>query len=380
MPSPWTNGDIGAVGLAGSASYSNGTFTQTGAGADVWGTADSFNFTYRPLNGNGQIIARVAATQNTNTYAKAGVMIRETLATGSSTALLDVRPGGGIEWLTRASTGASMVSANATGAAPVWLKVVRAGSTFTASVSTNGTTWSTVGTKSIAMAANVYVGLAVCSHNTGALDKSTFDNVTVAASTTTTTTTTTTTATVPEIVVYASDVPGSSLHGWSAVADSSAAAGKKASTADAGWSATSAPLAQPTQYVDVTFNAAAGQPYTLWLRMQATANSKYNESVWVQFSDARVNGAVAYPLNGTSGLLVNLESCSGCGVSGWGWQNTAYWLSQATTVTFATSGTHTMRIQVREDGVQIDQVVLSPTRYRSTAPGALKNDTTIVAK
>ena len=78
--------------------------------------------------------------------------------------------------------------------------------------------------------------------------------------------------------------------------------------------------------------------------------------------------------------MVNLENCSGCGVSGWGWQNTAYWLSQATTFTFPTSGSHTLRIQVREDGVAFDQIVLSPQVYLTSAPGPVSNDTTIVAK
>jgi hypothetical protein len=290
--------------------------------------------------------------------------------------LLDVSPSGGVEFLTRSTTNGSTSAVGAAGAAPVWLKLARSGSTFTASTSPDGTTWTKVGTATISMAANVYVGLVVCSHTTSALNASTFDNVNAGDATTTTTTSTT----APEIVIYASDIPAASRHGWTLASDSTAAAGSKAATADAGWSTTSAPLAQPTQYMDVTFNAAAGQPYALWLRLQGTANSKYNESVWVQFSDAQANGASVYPLNTTSGLLVNLENCSGCGVSGWGWQNTAYWLSQATTVTFASSGTHTMRIQVREDGVQLDQIVLSPVKYRTAAPGGLKNDATIVGK
>ena len=51
---------------------------------------------------------------------------------------------------------------------------------------------------------------------------------------------------------------------------------------------------------------------------------------------------------------------------------------EPTTVTFATSGTHTLRIQAREDGVALDQIVLSPGRYLQTAPGAVSNDSTIV--
>ena len=103
--------------------------------------------------------------------------------------------------------------------------------------------------------------------------------------------------------------------------------------------------------------------------------------MWVQFSDASTDGSAVYPINATSGLLVNLATdATASSLSGWGWQNTAYWLSQATTVTFATSGTHTLRIQVREDGVQVDQIVLSPTTNLNAAPGPPTNDATIVAK
>jgi hypothetical protein len=75
-----------------------------------------------------------------------------------------------------------------------------------------------------------------------------------------------------------------------------------------------------------------------------------------------------------------LQGRDGSSLSGWGWQNTAYWLSQATRVRFSMSGAHTMRIQTREDGVQIDQIVLSARRYLTTLPGAASNDATIVPK
>jgi hypothetical protein len=115
--------------------------------------------------------------------------------------------------------------------------------------------------------------------------------------------------------------------------------------------------------------------------MQALGSSKLNDSLWVQFSDASANGASVYPMNSTAGLLVNLATDgTAASLSGWGWQNTAYWLSQPVTVTFSTAGTHTMRIQVREDGVQLDQIVLSPSQYLTAAPGTVSNDRTIVPK
>ena len=119
----------------------------------------------------------------------------------------------------------------------------------------------------------------------------------------------------------------------------------------------------------------------MWLRLRAINNNKYNDSVWVQFSDAQVNGFAVDQIGTTNGLLVNLATdSSAVSLNGWGWANGAYWLSQAATVTFAASGTHTLRVQIREDGVELDQIVLSPATYLSTPPGPPTNDTTIVRK
>jgi hypothetical protein len=185
-----------------------------------------------------------------------------------------------------------------------------------------------------------------------------------------------------DIVIYASDIAQGSLHGsWSLANDNTSPEGVRVQSADNGFAATSAPLANPTHYVDVTFNAPANVPYTIWLRLKALGNSKWNDAVWVQFSDARVNGASRYAINSSSGLLVNLATDGNAtSLNNWGWQNGAYWLEQATTVTFANSGTHTIRIQLREDGVMLDQIVLSPGTYLSEAPGAATSDSTIVPK
>ena len=157
--------------------------------------------------------------------------------------------------------------------------------------------------------------------------------------------------------------------------------GIKLTTADAGVLNADSPLAAPTDYVDVSFNAAAGTPYTVWLRLRATDDSRSNDSVWVQFSDAIVAGAPLYGIGGTSGLLVTLATDgTGSSLNQWGWQNGAYWLSQPTTVAFANGGTHTLRVQVREDGVQLDQIVLSPSTYLTHAPGQVSADLTIVPR
>jgi probable HAF family extracellular repeat protein len=185
-----------------------------------------------------------------------------------------------------------------------------------------------------------------------------------------------------DIVIYAVDVPDDRIHGsWSKQIDSASPGGVKLETTNTGVSHVHSPLASPMHYFDVTFEAVANQPYALWLRLKALGDNKYNDAVWVQFSGAHANGGPIHPINSTSGLLVNLATdATASSLSNWGWQNGAYWLVQATTVTFPAGGTQTIRIQVREDGVQLDQIVLSPSAYRHGSPGAVSNDTVIVHK
>src|SRR4051812_6564504 len=179
LPSPWTSQDVGAPGLAGSTAMSNGVFTTIGSGADIWGTADSFQFASQPVSGDTQIVARVASLQNTNAYAKAGVMFRESTAAGAAHVLLDVRPNGAIEFMSRPSTGsATAYLAGGSQTAPAWLKLTRIGTTVTGSVSANGTTWTQIGTTTIALS-NAVAGLAVTSHDTSLLNAASFDGVVI---------------------------------------------------------------------------------------------------------------------------------------------------------------------------------------------------------
>jgi phosphatidylserine/phosphatidylglycerophosphate/cardiolipin synthase-like enzyme len=186
----------------------------------------------------------------------------------------------------------------------------------------------------------------------------------------------------PDVVIYASDISPAAVHGsWSLAMDGTSPDELSMISADRGVANLNAPLASPEHYVDIQFEARAGTPYTIWLRLKALDNLKANDAVWVQFSDALVNGSPIYRINTTSGLLVNLASDAGAtSLNAWGWQNGAYWLNQPTTVTFASAGTHTLRVQIREDGVQFDQIVLSPGTYLNGSPGPLSNDATFVAK
>jgi endoglucanase Acf2 len=180
LPSPWQQAGVGSVTPAGSASHSSGTFTLRGSGADIWGTADAFHYVYQTLNGNGEIRARVTGVQNTNAWAKAGVMIRESLGAGSRHAFVCLTPGNGLAFQRRLSTGGTSThTSGGTAAAPVWVRLTRDGNTFTAFRSADGASWTQVGSASISMTTQVVAGLAVTSHSNGVLNTSTFDGVSV---------------------------------------------------------------------------------------------------------------------------------------------------------------------------------------------------------
>jgi hypothetical protein len=162
-----------------------GTFTMTASGTDIWAVngveADEFHFAYKMLTGAGSIVAKVNSVQNTNAWAKAGVMIRETLNPDSAHAMVVVTPASGISFQRRPGTGeTSLDTTTAAIVAPYWVKIERdlAGN-FTASSSTNGTTWTMQGTpENIPMTSNIYIGLALTSHDTALTCEAVFTNVT----------------------------------------------------------------------------------------------------------------------------------------------------------------------------------------------------------
>jgi hypothetical protein len=160
----------------------------TGSGADIWGTSDEFHFAYKMLNGPGSIIARVESIQNTHASAKAGVMIRETLDADSKYAIVAVTPASGVIFEARFDTGMdSEQPASQTGiTAPYWVKLERdlAGN-FTASASTDGSTWDILGVpENIQMTSNIYIGLPLTSHDAAVTCQAVLSNITTSVNVT----------------------------------------------------------------------------------------------------------------------------------------------------------------------------------------------------
>ncbi|MHC4204018.1 MAG: hypothetical protein ACYSTT_05160 [Planctomycetota bacterium] len=178
----WFRGNPGSVGSFVEGPV--GTYTMTGSGADIWNQSDEFHFAYKTLSGTGSIVARVESIDNTNSWAKAGVMIRETLNADSKHAMMVVSAASGISFQRRVETGGDSTSDDDSGGltAPYWVKIERdlAGN-FSAYSSANGSSWQKLGvSEPIQMGTNVYIGLAVTSHDTALTCQSVFNNVATA--------------------------------------------------------------------------------------------------------------------------------------------------------------------------------------------------------
>jgi glucose/arabinose dehydrogenase/regulation of enolase protein 1 (concanavalin A-like superfamily) len=177
---PWNTTDIGKLNIFGNASVSEDVFTLSASGRDIYNNDDHFRFVYQDIAGDCDIRARVTSISNTNVWAKAGVMIRESLEPNSKHAMMIVSPVSGTSFQRRTTTGGSTTATNGTGAAPYWLRMVRSGNAFSAFTSPDGSTWTPVGTpQSISMGSTVHVGLVVTSHNSNALCTATMTNVSV---------------------------------------------------------------------------------------------------------------------------------------------------------------------------------------------------------
>jgi phosphatidylserine/phosphatidylglycerophosphate/cardiolipin synthase-like enzyme len=183
----------------------------------------------------------------------------------------------------------------------------------------------------------------------------------------------------PTVVIWASS--GSAYGAWQSIVDASAAGGRALWNPNASKPKIAPAAASPANYVEATFPATRGTAYHLWVRMRAESNSVGNDSIHAQFSDAVDAGGFATMRIGTSSSaeVVLQAGATDPGVHNWGWADNG-WNAPGPHLFFAATGTHTIRIQQREDGVIIDQIVLSPATYLNAPPGPRDYDATILAR
>ncbi|MGB3149822.1 MAG: malectin domain-containing carbohydrate-binding protein, partial [Maribacter sp.] len=191
LPNPWTSSDIGAVAAAGETCFDNGRFEVSASGADIFGSVDEFHYVYQELSGDGEIIAQVMSLDQTNVWAKAGVMIRGDLDANAAMATMILAPnpnnlgGPGYSFQRRPSKGGSLGTGNFTlpvlapGGFPHYVRLVRSGNTFTGFVSETNGNWIQVGSATITMGQSAFVGLATTSHSDGVIANAIYQNVDV---------------------------------------------------------------------------------------------------------------------------------------------------------------------------------------------------------
>ncbi len=157
----------------------NNAFTVSGGGTDIWNNGDQFRFVYKQLSGNGSLTLRVDSIANTDVWAKAGPMIRETLDDNARNAYIAVTPASGVSFQWRSALAGTSANSQTTGlVTPYWVRLTRTGNVFKAERSADGKTWTQQGADTtVQMAANVYIGMAVTSHNANATTTAEISNV-----------------------------------------------------------------------------------------------------------------------------------------------------------------------------------------------------------
>jgi autotransporter-associated beta strand protein len=183
LPPGWEAADVGGPALAGSTTVSDGTWTLRAAGADIWNTADEFQFAAREAWRDATVTARVDSVPNTNAWAKAGVMIRGSAAADAPFAAVFQLPGNEVVFQWRSEAGANATfnwERPGAGTGAKFVRIERIGDSFSGAYSLDGVSWTQLGDPvSIALPETAHVGLAYTSHATGTLGTATFSEVTV---------------------------------------------------------------------------------------------------------------------------------------------------------------------------------------------------------
>jgi len=170
-----------------------GKYTISASGTDIWDISDEFRYAYKMLSGDGSISACVVSIDNTDLWAKAGVMIRETLEPFSVHGLMCVTPENRRAFQNRTVIASDSYSSNSDAEAialPLWVRLVRQGNLITGYYSEDGINWiqqpddestgdgTSPNPQTIVMQQNIYIGLALCSHNANAVCTAVFSDVT----------------------------------------------------------------------------------------------------------------------------------------------------------------------------------------------------------
>ncbi|REA02753.1 hypothetical protein DEQ92_13295 [Haloferax sp. Atlit-6N] len=184
-------GSIGTVATFSGTAAAATTVTVEGAGEDIWDAADGFHYYHEEVSGDFDVVVHNTALENTDSWAKAGLMVRQTLNADAENAMVRRRPNGEASLQWRSAAGADTVSTTSDGGSGEsevsggsitadWLRLTRSGDTISAYGSTDGSNWTLIADIApgeIDFAEDAYVGLAVTSHSAGTLSTAEFESL-----------------------------------------------------------------------------------------------------------------------------------------------------------------------------------------------------------
>lgn len=161
----------------------DGTISLRGSGWDIWDRADGGYFLAVPVEGDATVTVRVLGSpSHTDDWAKAGVMIRESPAAGSRHAFLCATPRNGIAFQRRMETDKeSFYDGSLPSRYPLYLRLVRRGDWIAPYVSLDGVFFEATNpaVKYDVLNRDLWLGLAISSHNEGRTCTTRFDQLTI---------------------------------------------------------------------------------------------------------------------------------------------------------------------------------------------------------
>jgi regulation of enolase protein 1 (concanavalin A-like superfamily) len=175
---PWISNDIGDAAKIGSFTTVNNTFVIEASGSDIWNNSDGFHYAYQYITGDCEMQTKVESLVANNEWAKAGIMVRQSLSGSSKTAFVCISNKNGATYHQRVDNGESMDGGDRKQEikTPYWVKIIRKGNNFKYCISEDGTKWETIGIADVSMSKDVYIGFAVTSHNNAEMAKAVFSN------------------------------------------------------------------------------------------------------------------------------------------------------------------------------------------------------------
>jgi len=183
---PWLNMDLCARSISllpnyGKTTLVDSTLTIKGSGTGINGTSDFCQYTFQQLYDDGAIVVKMSSLDEVNAFCQSGLMMRESLEQNSANVFLSLSTARGAIFSSRDVAGGatSIVASNINlKAVPCWLRLSRLGNLFTASVSSDNINWVIVGSKTLSLNRNLYVGMAVSSNTQNAVCTAVFENST----------------------------------------------------------------------------------------------------------------------------------------------------------------------------------------------------------